>query len=219
LNLWVQGQLGSGIPGVSFFMQTNPRQQLRSLLRARRNSLTPSEQAQAAQSLLRRLMSLPLFLRSQHVALYWATDGEIDLAPTAKQLWKMGKSCYLPVIHPTQTRKLWFVKYLPDSNLRPNRFDIPEPDHRNSLRIPAKLLDLVLMPLVGFDSKGARLGMGGGYYDSTFSFKHQQGQNKPWLIGVAHACQQANQLDTEAWDIPLDAVVTDEAAILIPPFF
>jgi 5-formyltetrahydrofolate cyclo-ligase len=195
-------------------MQTHPRQQLRSELRARRNSLSPSEQTQAAQSLLRKLMSLPLFLRSQHLALYWATDGEIDLTPTMMQLWKMGKSCYLPVIHPTQARKLWFVKYSPDTILKPNRFNIPEPDHRSTPKIPAKLLDLVLMPLVGFDSKGARLGMGGGFYDSTFAFKHQQSQNKPWLIGVAHACQEVNELDTEAWDIPLNGVVTDKAATL-----
>jgi 5-formyltetrahydrofolate cyclo-ligase len=195
-------------------MQTHPRQQLRSELRARRNSLSPSEQTQAAQSLLRKLMSLPLFLRSQHLALYWATDGEIDLTPTMIQLWKMGKSCYLPVIHPTQARKLWFVKYSPDTILKPNRFNIPEPDHRSTPKIPAKLLDLVLMPLVGFDSKGARLGMGGGFYDSTFAFKHQKGQNKPWLIGVAHACQEVNELDTEAWDIPLNGVVTDKAATL-----
>jgi 5-formyltetrahydrofolate cyclo-ligase len=196
-------------------MQANDsRQQLRSELRARRNSLTPSEQSQAAQLLLRRLMSLPLFLRSQHVALYWATDGEIDLAPTVTQLWKMGKNCYLPVIHPTQKRKLWFVTYGPDSKLKPNRFNIPEPDHRHASKIPAKLLDLVLVPLVGFDASGARLGMGGGYYDSTFSFKRQKEQGKPWLFGVAHECQQVSQINTEPWDIPLFGIVTDKSCIL-----
>ena len=145
-------------------MQTiDSRQNLRQQLRERRQALTPSEQAQASQWLLRKLMSVPQVLRGQHIALYWAMDGEIDLAPVAEQLWKMGKQCYLPVLHPHQERQLWFVKYLPDSPLIPNRFKIPEPDYRSGQKLPAHLLDVVLLPLVGFDASGARLGMGGGF--------------------------------------------------------
>jgi len=194
------------------------RQHLRQELRALRHALTPTEQAQASQWLLRKLMSLPIFLRSQHIALYWAMDGEIDLTPVAEQLWKMGKHCYLPVLHPHQERQLWFVKYLPDSILKPNRFKIPEPDYRSGQKLPARLLDVVLLPLVGFDATGARLGMGGGFYDKTFAFKQKDSQKqskiKPWLLGVAHACQQVEKLETEAWDIPLHGVVTDKEVIL-----
>lgn len=190
------------------------RQQLRNELRARRNALTPSEQAQASQWLLRKLMSLPLIRRSQHIALYWAMDGEIDLAPIAEQLWKMNKHCYLPVLHPHQERQLWFVKYLPDSQLKLNRFKVPEPLYDAGQKFPAHLLDAVLLPLVGFDAYGARLGMGGGFYDATFAFKKQKSKGKPWLLGVAHACQQVEKLETEAWDVPLHGVVTDKAVIL-----
>jgi len=191
------------------------RQSLRNELRARRHALTPTEQAQASQWLLRKLMSVPVFLRSKHIALYWAMDGEIDLTPIAEQLWKMDKHCYLPVLHPQQERQLWFVKYMPESALKPNRFKIPEPDYRTEQKLPAHLLDVVLLPLVGFDAEGARLGMGGGFYDATFAFKKQKPKGKPWLLGVAHACQQVDKLQTEAWDIPLHGVVTDKEVFLV----
>ncbi len=190
------------------------RTNLRKELRARRNALSPSQQEAASAWVLRHLMKIPKFLRAQHVALYIPNDGELDTAPIAQQLWKMGKHCYLPVLHPTQQRHLWFVEYTPDSVLKPNRFGIPEPDRQQTHKIAPQLLDVVLLPLVGFDRKGARLGMGGGFYDSTFAFKKGK-KTKPYLIGLAHACQEVEQLEMADWDIPLYGVVTDKEAILI----
>ena len=108
----------------------NDRNALRAELRQRRKALSPTQQAAASAWVLRHLSKLPPFMRAQHVALYLANDGEIDPLPIAQQLWKMGKHCYLPVVHPTQPRQLWFVPFTPDSQLTPNRFGIPEPDHR-----------------------------------------------------------------------------------------
>ena len=195
---------------------TNPdsRQSIRQALRAKRSSLTPSQQAAASEWLLRQLMKVPQFMRAQHVALYWAMDGEIDLAPVAQQLWKMGKHCYLPVLHPTQARKMWFVEYTPETVLILNRYNIPEPDHSTARKLAPRLLDVVLLPLVGFDSTGARLGMGGGYYDTTFAFKQHKPASKPWLLGVAHECQQVEKLETAEWDIPLQGVITDKQVFI-----
>lgn len=189
------------------------RQSLRKELRARRNSLTPSQQEAAAAWALRHLMKLPKFLRAQRVALYIPADGELDPRPIAQQLWKMGKHCYLPVLHPTQERQLWFVEYKADTPLRPNRFGIPEPDHRYEQKIAANLLDIVLLPLVGFDRKGGRLGMGGGFYDTTFAF-HKGRKTKPYLLGMAHACQEVEALEMADWDVPLYGIVTDKEVIL-----
>lgn len=196
---------------------TNPpdtRQQLRAELRARRKALTPSQQAAASAWVLRHLMKLPQFMRAQHIALYLANDGELDPRPIAEQLWKMGKHCYLPVLHPSQERQLWFVLFTPDAALKPNRFGIPEPDHRQAQKMPAHLLDIVLVPLVGFDRQGGRLGMGGGFYDTTFAF-HQHQKGKPYLLGMAHACQEVAALELASWDIPLFGVVTDKEVILV----
>jgi 5-formyltetrahydrofolate cyclo-ligase len=194
-------------------MTSSDRTSLRKELRARRNLLNTSQQDAAAAWALRHVMKLPKFVRAQHIALYLPADGELDPSPIAKQLWKMGKHCYLPVLHPSLDRQLWFVEYTPNSFLKPNRFGIPEPDHRQAIRIAPNLLDIVLLPLVGFDRQGGRLGMGGGFYDTTFAF-HKGKKNKPYLLGMAHACQEVERLELADWDIPLYGIVTDKELIL-----
>lgn len=193
---------------------SDERQALRKLLRTKRKALSPSQQAAASAWVLRHLMKSPLFLRAKRVALYIANDGELNPAPIAEQLWKMGKHCYLPVLHPSHERQLWFVEFLQDAILTPNRFGIPEPHHHQANKMPANLLDVVLLPLVGFDRKGGRLGMGGGFYDTTFAF-HQGKTGKPYLIGLAHACQEVESLDTATWDIPLYGIATDKEFIKV----
>ncbi len=189
---------------------TDSRQKLRTELRARRRGLSTHQQAHASHALLHNLMSLPLFMRSQHIALYWAVDGEIDVRLAAKQLWKMGKNCYLPVVHPTIHHQMWFLEYSSNTPLTLNRFKIPEPVRREARKFPPELLDIVLLPIVGFDITGARLGMGGGFYDATFSFTQTRKRRKPWLLGVAHSCQQVATLATAIWDIPMHSVVTEK---------
>ncbi len=191
--------------------------QLRKELRQRRRALSPPQQAQASTLLLRHLLQFSAFMRGRHVALYIANDGEIDPAPITQRLWQMGKRCYLPVVHPSKARELWFVEFTPNTPLTPNHFGIPEPDHRQAHKMPAHLLDVVLMPLVGFDRLGARLGMGGGFYDTTFAFKQQQPANKPVLIGLAHSCQEVESLSADNWDIPLSAIATEKEILQIKP--
>ena len=186
---------------------------LRQELRARRRALNPTQQYQASLFLLRQLMQVPQFMRARNIALYIANDGEIDPEPIIRQLWKMDKHSYLPVLRPGKSRELWFVEYTQGALLTKNRFGIPEPDFRTQHKIPAQLLDVVLMPLVGFDRSGARLGMGGGFYDTTFAFKQKQKPAKPALIGLAHACQEVESLTTASWDIPLFAIATDKEII------
>jgi 5-formyltetrahydrofolate cyclo-ligase len=194
-------------------MNSPSKTELRKTLRAQRNALNSSQQSAAAVWALRHIMTLPVFIRAQHIALYLAADGELSPQKIAEQLWKMGKHCYLPVLHPSLPRQLWFVEYTRDTPLLPNRFGILEPDHRAAKRIAANLLDIVLLPLVGFDRHGGRLGMGGGFYDTTFAF-HKGKKNKPYLLGMAHACQEVETLELAEWDIPLFGVVTDKELIL-----
>lgn len=193
--------------------QADSRRQLRSSLRARRRSLSPSEQQQAARNLVRQLLKLPQLLRAQHIALYMACDGEIDPQPLAERLWRMGKHTYLPVLRPDKPGELWFVAYGAGTQLQANRYGILEPDFRGAQRLPAARLDMALMPLVGFDRRGARLGMGGGYYDRSFAFKQQRPAGRPYLVGLAHACQEVDALAVASWDIPLFAIATDKALI------
>ncbi|WP_246125342.1 5-formyltetrahydrofolate cyclo-ligase [Exilibacterium tricleocarpae] len=189
------------------------RSQLRRVMRARRRQLTPQQQALAARRLMRLLRRQPLFVRSRHIAFYLASDGEINPAPLLELAWRAGKCCYLPALARGADGRLRFARYRPGSRLRPNRYGIPEPAITAGNCLPAAALDLVLLPLVAFDPSGARLGMGGGYYDRTFAFKQRLPAQQPYLLGLAHQCQQVEALATAHWDIPLHAVATDGGLI------
>lgn len=182
---------------------------LRKELRARRRALSPIEQQLAALGLVRQVRHHPDYPRARRIALYWANDGEIDLAPLTDQLKADGKSVFLPVLNPLDPVRphLWFCHWQPGEPMRANRFGIPEPARPE--RIPTWTLDWVLMPLVGFDAAGGRLGMGGGFYDRTFA---QEGRwpQQPQRLGVAHECQCVEAIPQEGWDLPLAAVITDQ---------
>ena len=217
MNLWVQGQFGSDISGFLFFMKLpsdisiTSRNQLREELRSKRKAINSKQQTEAAINLLKNILKLPIYLKAKYIAVYLSSDGEIDLQPLIHQSWAMNKKVYLPVLKP-KSRELWFVEYTPQTELIANRFKIFEPDPNKNQKLPAHLLDIVFMPLVGFDNQGNRLGMGGGFYDSTFSFKKEKPKSKPLLIGVAHECQRVERMDVEEWDVGLDLVVTDKSA-------
>ncbi|SHE71419.1 5-formyltetrahydrofolate cyclo-ligase [Modicisalibacter ilicicola DSM 19980] len=192
------------------------RKTLRKELRRRRRSLTAREQRQAALALCRRLRCLPEVQRARRVALYLPNDHEIDPTPLLGWLHRRGAKAYLPVLHPLSHNRLWFVHYHAGTPMLTNRFGISEPHTRHGAhrarRLPAWALDLVLLPLVGFDDEGNRMGMGGGFYDRSFAFiRHRH--PRPRLVGVAHHCQQVEHLPVAPWDVPLDAIVSDRHVI------
>lgn len=186
------------------------RNTLRKELRQQRRALSPQQQQQAALALDRVLGRHPLFLRSQHIAIYLPNDGEMDLTPLLQRALAMGKRCYLPVLSPLYHNRLWFAPYHAGSRLSLNRFGIPEPDCNYAQMRPVWSLDLLLTPLVAFDAQGNRLGMGGGFYDRTLAYLNRRHHwRKPRLLGTAHAFQQVAQLPHASWDIPLQGVVTE----------
>lgn len=188
----------------------NNRKQLRQHIRTLRRSLTPRQQQQASQLLLTNIRHRADFRRAKNIAMYLPNDGEINPESLIRLCWKLGKRVYLPVLHPVLHNRLWFVPYTPKTEMIKNIYGIKEPKLIPHHRRAAWALDLVLLPLVAFDEKGNRMGMGGGYYDRTFSFKAlRKGLAGPKLIGLAHEIQKVKELPTENWDIPLSSIITD----------
>lgn len=185
------------------------RRELRQWLRARRRALSPRQQRQAAEALAVNLLRHPDLYRARHVAVYLASDGEISPEVYIRLGRQRGICFYLPVLHPVHHGRLAFSPYHEDTRLVRNRFGIPEPRFCARTQRPAWALDAVLMPLVGFDETGGRLGMGGGFYDRTFAFSRYRPRLAPRLIGLAHDFQKLAQLPTEPWDVPLHGVVTE----------
>lgn len=187
---------------------TQDRAALRRQLRQRRREIPAGERIAAAEQLAGRLLALPFFPAEGYVAGYWAMDGEIAL-----HVWQLrlpaGLVYCLPVLHEDRLR---FAPWRPGDPLVSNRYGIPEPDLAPDSLLEAEAMALVVAPLVGFDARGHRLGMGAGWYDRSFAFRRGRAA-PPWLVGAAFAAQQIDDLPSEPWDVPLDAVCSERDSL------
>jgi len=191
---------------------TDPRAQLRDDLRTRRRAIPAATRIAAAQALAERLLALPFMPAAGYVAGYWAMDGEIALHAWQLRLPSALTYC-LPVLG--RDKRLRFAPWRPGEPLASNRFGIPEPDVTASALLEPGTMALVVVPLVGFDASGQRLGMGGGWYDRSFAFRKTHAP-PPWLVGAAFATQQCEDgITRQPWDVALDAVCTDRDTLII----
>ncbi len=166
---------------------------MRKQLRQARRALDPLQRLDNELCISKRLLRLPELQRCRRLGLYLSEDGEVDLLPLQMALVNARVQLFLPVLRPGSKKHLWFCPYTPGDRLRNNRFGIAEPiTHK---RPPVSL---------------NRLGMGGGYYDRSFAFLRQAQWQRPRLVGVAHECQKVARLDPQPWDVPLNAVVTED---------
>ncbi|WP_440875569.1 5-formyltetrahydrofolate cyclo-ligase [Thalassotalea sp. PLHSN55] len=201
----------------------NSRQHLRKQTRAKRQALTLLEQQQASDALLEQLINDALVKKAQSLAIYLANDGELNCETFIKWCWQQGKHVYLPVIHPFSSGNLLFIRYEENTPMVRNRFNIQEPKLNVTKVCLSSQLDIIFTPLVAFDKTGARLGMGGGFYDRTLASWHQKLTQtpeqvthiKPYPIALAHDCQQVEQIPSAHWDIPLPKIITPSQKITL----
>lgn len=184
------------------------RQTLRQKLRTKRYSISASEQQNISLKIVANLSEHPLWKKSQYIAGYMPLGSEIDATLLLQLAQQQNKTCYLPAL---TEQALHFVQYRLGDALKPNRFNIPEPEITADKIINPTQLDLVLTPLVAFDSQGNRLGMGAGYYDRTFNFLQSQPRpSKPYLLGLAYEWQKVDGIDAESWDVTLNGAITEQ---------
>jgi 5-formyltetrahydrofolate cyclo-ligase len=188
--------------------QARERKPLRAAMRARRQALPAPARMQAAEALSNHLLADPAF-GDGYVAGYWAMGGEVPLHVLQMRL-RPGQVWCLPCLEDDGT--LRFAPWRPGDALESNRFGIPEPALSPDARLSPQDMAVILLPLLAFDAAGHRLGMGGGWYDRSLAFRQNQ-PAPPRLVGVAYGFQQVDALPAEAWDVALDAVVT-EAGLL-----
>ena len=183
---------------------------LRRTLRAKRQLLSAEDQKLAARALAVNVAGTRLFLTCRRIACYLPNDGEIDTRLVIEHIRRLRKILYLPVLSPLAHDRLWFAEAKPKTKLVPNRFGIPEPAVPARHLVRAQELDLILMPLVGFDDRGNRLGMGAAFYDRHFAFlRHRRAWRRPLLIGLAFELQRVDRLPVAPHDVPLWGIVTE----------
>ncbi|MEX2450399.1 MAG: 5-formyltetrahydrofolate cyclo-ligase [Rhodospirillales bacterium] len=175
-----------------------------------RRGLGPERRARAgaavcerAEMLIRKNMSLPT---DAAVSGFWPIGEEIDIRPILERLHGAGYVCALPVV-PGKRMRLIFRRWVPGTALVSAGFGLSQPDGDAPETTPRA----VLMPLLGFDQEGYRLGWGGGYFDRTLAFLRAQGDVS--AIGVGFAAQRVDTLPHDGHDQRLDFMVTEEGVI------
>lgn len=130
----------------------------------------------------------------------WAIKGEIDVRRIAEQHLAAGGEVAIPVIV-QKGAPVEFWRWHPGSPMQTGVWNIPIPKERDVVE-----LDAVLVPLVGFDLEGYRLGYGGGYFDRTLA----AAARRPVAIGLGYSYSALPTIYPQAHDIPMDMIVTDE---------
>ncbi len=189
------------------------RKQLRNELKQRRNTHSKAQCQELSLQICEHIRRSKPFTHRQRLALYYSIGNEVSLEHLFHYAWTLNKTLFLPVLSHFPKGHLWWIKFLEHTPLYLNRYQIPEPVHpARARRTKLRSLDVIFMPLVGFDDKGNRLGMGGGYYDRSLSrcFRPSTAWHRPVRVGVAYSWQQVTSIPVETWDIPLDAIVTEQ---------
>ena len=178
------------------------KSQLRQLLRQKRQGILPDERLMREKAIYQHL--LPLIKRGRKIGVYMAFGSELDLSLWIKTAQKRGTVIYIPFIQKNHKR-LYFTQLNSKHKLTKHHLGMMQVAGN---KIRAERLQILLLPLLGIDNEGFRLGQGGGFYDATLS--HFQAALRPRLIGVGFACQQCEHIPKDSWDVPLDAFVSEE---------
>jgi 5-formyltetrahydrofolate cyclo-ligase len=218
LLLWSRATVRTGIAGdASFLLRptsvslnsgelAKSRRALRRRLWQRREAMPRAARAAAERAIRAALAGSPWLRPGTAVGLYVSRGSEVDTKPLRALARRRGCRVYLPRITDFAARRMALVPDL-GRPLRLNRYQLAEP--LGGARITPQALAVVLMPLVGVDDVGNRLGNGAGYYDRFLACRHGTA-GAPVLVGIAFECQRCARLEVAAHDVPLDAVITEQ---------
>jgi len=171
-----------------------------------RKAMSLQERASASEKISETVIRSSWFQRSKLIACYLPVPGEVDTWRIIERAWRMKKRIFAPVVE--KNASLQFREITAETSLQRNEMGIFEPGEGPV--ISPRSFDIVITPLVAFDSSNNRIGMGGGYFDRTFCFLlHRQKFLRPKLVGVAFACQKVEKIVPNPWDIPLFSVITE----------
>ncbi|RBP49628.1 5-formyltetrahydrofolate cyclo-ligase [Arenicella xantha] len=181
---------------------------LRREMRQQRSALSSRQSKQAMLDVANIARQCKPLLFATRIASYSPFNGELSPAlietPNCHQH-------FLPRVD-NYTRHL--MRFYSANHRRTNRWGIVEPIP-TAPAASINQLDVILVPLVAFDRKGNRLGMGAGFYDRALQSLRHRANRRPLLVGVGHHFQEVNSLISKPWDIKLDAILTDREYIVV----
>lgn len=175
------------------------RRETRQALIAERRAISMEQRRSAQEAIAKRLRTEFPELEDAAIGFYWPIQGELDLRPVVSELIEHGAEAALPVVvHKDRPVEFW--DWHPGTPMVRGASNIPVPKERKPVQPSA-----LLVPLLGFDGEGHRLGYGGGYYDRTLASYRL----KPLLIGVGFEMGRLPTIHPQPHDMPMDAIVTE----------
>jgi len=176
----------------------------RQILRERKEAMIPQDRLEKSHRICHHLMEL--IRNGETVMVFTSKEKEVNTEPLIHSLFEQGNPVVVPIIEKEEISLR--LSYLRDfSALVPSTFGVPEPI---GSEIPAEARDIgtIILPMLGFDRKGGRIGYGAGYYDRFLSKN-----GKMRKIGVAFACQEVDSLPVDENDMPMDYIITEDGIV------
>ncbi len=175
------------------------RKNQRCELVAKRESISCETRQQWSQAIDTTLIKNFPHLQEMKLGFYWPFKNEYDPRPTALHFHQLGTILALPEVI-KKHEPLCFRQWTPDTPMKTGTYGIPVPHGT-----PLITIDAIIVPMVGFDQQGYRLGYGSGYFDRTLSTYPQQ----PLTIGVAFEMQRLDSVHPQPHDIAMQYVITE----------
>jgi len=177
---------------------------VRDILRKRKDAMTPEERAEKSGLIARHLMLL--IAEGETVMVFTSKEKEVNTRPLIEALFEQKNPVIVPIIQKEDVSlRLSYIRNM--SVLVPSTFGVPEPIGNE---IPAKPqdVDTIILPMLGFDRAGGRIGYGAGYYDRFL-------EKNPDLtkIGIAFGCQEMDGLPIDPNDVRMDLIVTEDGVV------
>lgn len=187
-------------------MKENERNQLRRRYQARRNALTASDVSRLSLKISERILAWELYQRAEWLFFYYPLGKEVSLLPVMKEALQKGRHIALPK---TTGERMEFYEVTDLGDLREGHFHVMEPLSEGRKPV-CREPELCFVPGTAFAQTGARYGYGRGYYDRYFAKK-----DTVKLAGCAYACQIAEKLPIDIWDVKMDYLLSENGIIQV----
>ncbi len=178
---------------------------LRKQLESKRDKLSPSDRAYAADDMIKRVLEVLTPLKGETIGMYFAIRTEPDLSPMVAEISLQDKTFALPRVMGSE-KPLKFNTWTLDEMMDEDIFGTPCATGEETFP------DIFIVPLLGFNERGYRMGYGGGYYDRTLAHYREEGREFV-TIGVCYDALKLDLFPAEPHDVPLDYIVTEKQTI------
>ena len=180
------------------------KENVRKILRQKKEAMLPEDRLEKSQRICRHLMEI--IRDKETVMVFTSKEKEVNTRPLIMALFGKGNPVVVPIIVKEDVSLR--LSYLRDfSALVPSTFGVPEPIG-SEIPALAEDIDTIILPMLGFDRAGGRIGYGAGYYDRFLS--KNPGLRK---VGIAFACQEVGSIPVDENDIRMDAVLTEDGIV------